>query len=123
MVAPLGEAVAFMRAFVRGQLFDDPATYDLMQAQWNRFGLPLDPVALKLPNWPIEYGLGMMRFRMPTILNGFERMPAVLGHTGSTGSWLFYCPELDLFLAGTVNQATGGALPYRFVPKLLRAFS
>jgi CubicO group peptidase (beta-lactamase class C family) len=123
MVAPLGEAIDFMRALVRGQIFDDPAPYDLMHAEMSRFGLPLDLVALQLPSWPIEYGLGMMRFQLPTLMNGFQRMPAVLGHTGSTGSWLFYCPELDLFLAGTVNQATGGALPYRFVPKLLREFT
>lgn len=123
MIAPLSEAVAFMRALVHGRLFDDPATYDLMHDRWHHFGLPLDRAAIELPNWPIGYGLGMMRFQMPTILNGFRRMPVVLGHTGSTGAWLFYSPELDLFLAGTINQATGGALPYRFVPKLLQAFS
>jgi hypothetical protein len=34
--------------------------------------------------------------------------PAVIGHTGSTGSWLFQCPQLDLLLSGTVDQATAG---------------
>jgi D-alanyl-D-alanine carboxypeptidase len=48
-------------------------------------------------------------------------MPAVIGHTGSTGSWFFHCPELDVRIAGTVNQATAGAVPYRCVPRLLRA--
>jgi D-alanyl-D-alanine carboxypeptidase len=81
----------------------------------------LDPVALQLPSWPIEYGLGIMRFRLPAPLNGFRPMPALLGHTGSTGSWLFYCPELDMMLAGTVSQANAAALPYRLLPRLIRA--
>lgn len=29
------------------------------------------------------------------------------------------CPELDIYLAGTVDQATAGAVPYRFVPQIL----
>jgi CubicO group peptidase (beta-lactamase class C family) len=123
MIAPLGETIAFMRALIRGQSFDDPAIFDLMHARWNRFGLPLDRSAIQLPNWPIEYGLGMMRFQLPSLMNGLQRMPPVVGHTGSIGSWLFYCPELDLLTAGTFNQATASALPYSFVPKLLRAFT
>jgi hypothetical protein len=51
----------------------------------------------------------------------FGRVPPLIGHTGSTGSWLFHCPQRDLLFAGTVDQATAGALPFRFVPKLLRA--
>jgi len=46
-------------------------------------------------------------------------MPAVLGHTGSTGCWLFYCPELDVFLAGSVNEVTAGAIPFRTLPRIL----
>jgi D-alanyl-D-alanine carboxypeptidase len=92
-----------------------------MQQRWNRFGLPLDAAALRAPSWPIEYGLGLMRFQLPRFLTPLHPMPAVIGHTGSTGSWLFHCPELDVRIAGTVNQATAGAVPYRFVPKLLRA--
>lgn len=65
-------------------------------------------------------GLGMMRFRLPRVFTPLHPMPAVIGHTGSTGSWLSHCPELDLLLCGTVDQASAGAVPYRFVPKLLR---
>ena len=47
-------------------------------------------------------------------------VPELIGHSGSTGSWLFRCPQLDLFLSGTVDQATAGAVPFRFLPRLLR---
>jgi len=46
-------------------------------------------------------------------------MPPVLGHTGSTGCWLFYCPELDTYLAGSVNEVTAAPVPFRMVPKML----
>jgi D-alanyl-D-alanine carboxypeptidase len=112
----------FLRALVAGAIFEDPATVLLMQEKWNRFGLPLDRAALRGPNWPIEYALGMMRFRLPRILTPLRPMPPVVGHSGSTGTWLFYCPELNLLLSGTVDQVTAGAVPYRLIPKLLRVF-
>jgi D-alanyl-D-alanine carboxypeptidase len=58
------ELMVFMRALVRGELFADPATLELMQGRWNRFGLPRDKAALRAPGWPIEYALGIMRFRL-----------------------------------------------------------
>ena len=30
----------------------------------------------------------------------------VIGHTGSTSSFMLYCPELDVYLAGTFNQTS-----------------
>jgi D-alanyl-D-alanine carboxypeptidase len=47
-------------------------------------------------------------------------MPTVVGHTGSSGSWLFPSPKLDLLLADTIDEASSGALPYGFVPRLLK---
>jgi len=122
LIGTASDALRFLRALVRGEVFRDPATLGLMQGRWNRFGLPLDLAALRLPSWPIEYGLGMMRFRMPRAFTPLAAMPAVVGHTGSTGTWLFHCPERDLFLAGTVDQSTEAALPFRFLPRVLRVF-
>lgn len=120
LVSTTDDMLAFLRALIRGEVFDDPATFTLMKQRWNRFGFPLDRAALHLPGWPIEYGLGMMRFRLPRLFSPFRPVPTVFGHTGSSGSWLFHCPKLDLYLCGTVDQVSAGALPYRFVPKLLR---
>jgi CubicO group peptidase (beta-lactamase class C family) len=117
-----GDTLAFLRSFVRGEVFRDPATLASMQKRWNRFGLPLDRAALRSPGWPIEYGLGIMRFRLPRILTPLHPMPLVLGHTGSTGCWLFYCPEWDMFLSGSVDEVSAGAVPYRIVPKILQLF-
>jgi CubicO group peptidase (beta-lactamase class C family) len=124
----VADTMSFLRALTDGSAFDDPATSTSMHRRWNRFGVPLDRAALQLPTWPIEYGLGIMRFHDP-LLKFLQRMPhklvpiypapAVIGHTGSTGSWLFHCPTLKLMLSGTVDQANAGALPYRLIPKIL----
>ena len=109
-----------MRALITGALFEDATTAELMRQGWNRFRLPTDRAALRQPGWPIEYGYGMMRFAIPRFIPPFRRVPAVIGHTGATGSWLFYCPEMDLYLCGTVDQATAAPLPFRYLPRLLR---
>jgi D-alanyl-D-alanine carboxypeptidase len=113
------DLLAFMRALVEGRLFRDPESWRRMTHPWRRFSHPLDRAALRQPSWPIEYGLGVMRFRLPPLLTRFRRLPSVWGHTGSTGTWLFHAPELDLYLVGAVNQVEAGALPYRFVPRIL----
>jgi len=116
------DLLAFLRALVRGGIFREPGTFGLMQQPWRRFGFPLDRAALRAPGWPIEYGLGIMRFRLPRLFAPWNPVPAVIGHSGSTGCWLFYCPEWDVMLAGSVNEVTAGAVPYRIVPKILAMF-
>ena len=110
------DLIQFMRALINGKVFEKPETLDLMVSQWQTFGFALSPIA---PGWPIQYGLGIMGFKMPRIFTPFQPMPELIGHTGAVGSWLFYCPKLDIFLAGTVSQVTAAAAPFKIMPKLL----
>ncbi len=114
------DLLRFLKAMVSGQLFRDRGTWRRMQVHWHSFSLPLDRAALRQPSWPIEYGLGVMRFRLPGFLTPVRSVPPVLGHTGSTGTWLFHAPKPDLYMTGTVNQITAGAIPFRVVPEVLR---
>ena len=113
------DTLTFLRRFVRNKVFQHPETLASMLDTWHRFGFPLDRAALRSPGWPIEYSLGIMRFRLPRVFAPTSPMPTVIGHTGSTGCWLFYCPEWDVLLSGSVDEATAGAAPYRTVPKIL----
>jgi D-alanyl-D-alanine carboxypeptidase len=117
------DLLRFFKAIVSGQLFRDRRTWRRMQARWHRFPLPLDRAALRQPGWPIEYSLGLMRFRLPGFLTPLRSVPPVLGHTGSTGTWLFRAPGPDLYLTGTVNQITAGAVPFRVAPEVLRVIA
>lgn len=116
------DLLKFMRALIRGEVFDDPTTVNLMMERWHTFDFSLNPVRTS-PGWPIQYGLGMMRFHIPRLFSPLRPTPPVIGHSGATGSWLFYCPELDVYLAGTVDQIAAAAVPFRFVPKLLRVLN
>lgn len=109
LVSTIDDNLTFMRALVRGELFDDPSTYGLMTERWNRVFFPY-----------IYYGLGMMRFRVNRLVSPTRRPLTLIGHSGSTGSWLFHCPELDLIVAGTIDQARGYQAPFRIMPRILR---
>lgn len=116
------DLLKFMRALIRGEVFADPATVNLMTQHWHTFGFSLNPVRTS-PGWPIQYSLGMMRFHIPRFFSPLRPTPPVIGHSGATGSWLFYCRELDVYLAGTVDQIGAAAAPFRFVPKLLHTLA
>jgi len=110
LYSTVDDTLTFLSALVRGELFSDPATFPLMEERRNRVIWPL-----------IHYGLGMMHFKIGRLNAPGFRPLNLIGHTGATGSWLFYCPELDLLTTGTVDEANARALPFRFVPKLFRA--
>lgn len=116
------DMIEFLRKLMSDKVFSNAETLNTMISSFHPFGFPTDRASLRAPGWPIEYGMGIMRFQLPRIFTPISRMPAVLGHTGSTGCWLFYCPELDLYLAGSVEEVTAGAVPFRIVPKILSYF-
>lgn len=117
------DQMKFIRLLMKGKLFAKSETLTAMMKNWRRFGFPMDRAALRSPNWPIEYSIGMMRFRVPRIYTPFAPIPAVFGHTGSTGCWLFYCPDLDVTLSGSVEDAAAGAVPFGTAPIVLRILS
>jgi CubicO group peptidase (beta-lactamase class C family) len=122
LISTVADLLKFMRALIQGRVFDNLATIKLMTQHWHTFGFSLNPVRTS-PSWPIQDGLGMMRFQIPRLFSPLRPTPPMIGHSGATGSWLFYCPELDVYTAGTVDQVTAVSVPFRFVPKLLHILS
>ncbi|CAN5839061.1 hypothetical protein BH23ACT4_BH23ACT4_14550 [soil metagenome] len=110
LYSSVDDTLRFLEALMGGELFRDPTTYPLMEERRNRVIWPL-----------IYYGLGIMHFKIGRVNAPGRRPLTLIGHTGATGSWLFYCRELDLFTTGTVDEGKARAFPYRFIPKLLRA--
>jgi CubicO group peptidase (beta-lactamase class C family) len=115
--ATMDDVLAFGRGLFTGALFDDPTTASRMWARPHSLGFPRGAAALRAPSWPIQYGLGAMYYELGRLMAGGRRIPALVGHTGSTGSWLWFCPELGLLLAGTVDQSRGATVPFRLVPQ------
>jgi len=112
------DLIQFIKSLLQGTAFDDPQTGEMMRSGFNHFDFSLSP-SPKSPGWPIEYGLGMMRFKIPGIFTLFRPTPSIIGHTGVSGAWLFYSPELQLFFTGTINQVAAPALPFKLLQHLL----
>jgi CubicO group peptidase (beta-lactamase class C family) len=102
IVSTLEDGSAFLDAFFGGRLFD-AALLGEMGADWHRIFAPL------------EYGTGLMRFRLPRVMTGLRRVPPFIGHSGASGTVMFRCPELGLTVVGTVNQAKHRSMPYRLL--------
>ncbi|MFC7740430.1 serine hydrolase domain-containing protein [Nocardiopsis composta] len=96
-----GDLLAFQRALLAGGLFTDPRSLERLTERRNR-----------LRNIPVlRYGLGTMFFTVGRLMSPGRRPVTLIGHSGATGTWLFHCPELDLHLAGTVDQTGGRPSP------------
>jgi CubicO group peptidase (beta-lactamase class C family) len=104
-----GDLLTFHRALLAGDLFNDAGTVALLTERRNR-----------LRNIPVlRYGLGTMIFRINRLGTAGRSPVTLVGHSGVTGTWLFHCPELDVHLAGTVDQARGQAMPFRLMARCL----
>jgi CubicO group peptidase (beta-lactamase class C family) len=80
-----------------------------MQQEWRRIFPPL------------EVGVGIMRFALPLYFSPFRPAPSMVGHSGASGAVLFYVPDLDLYISGTVNQIRKRSLSYNVMVRLVFA--
>jgi D-alanyl-D-alanine carboxypeptidase len=108
IVSTLHDQIRFMTALVTGEVFADAGTWPRMQRRLARVFFPID------------YGLGVMRYAPPRWMSPLFAVPPLVGHTGSTATWLFHCPQLEIVTAGTFD-VTQPPLPFRFLPQVLRA--
>lgn len=106
LVSTPGELIGFLRGFLGGRLFDPVRLDDLHN--WK-------PVF-----FPLQYGGGLMRFQLPRWMTLWRASPELIGHLGSSGSFAFYAPERDIYLAGTFNQTNLPRRPVGFMLKVLR---
>ncbi len=102
IVSTLQDGVTFLDAFLGARLFAR-TTLDEMQRDWHRIF------------YPLEYGTGIMRFRMSPLMTGFRRVPSFVGHSGASGTVMFRAPQLGLMVVGTVNQAQHRSMPYKLM--------
>lgn len=67
--------------------------------------------------FPMKYGAGQMYLKLNCLMSPFFPAPEIMGHSGSTGSFAFYCPEKQRFIVGTINQTAKQtvSLMYQFL--------
>ncbi|MEN8659416.1 MAG: hypothetical protein ABF313_15360, partial [Marivita sp.] len=49
----------------------------------------------------------------------FRSTPELIGHSGASGAFAFYAPELDVYVIGTFNQTDAPRRPIGFMFKVL----
>jgi len=82
---------------------------------------------MMMHNWhqwqfPLQYGLGTMYFALPPPFAQLTGLAPMWGHSGTTGSFLYYASDPDLFLAGTIDQAESKAKPFMLMRRIISAF-
>ena len=106
IVSTADESMRFLQAFMTGELFPSHYLAD-MQREWRRIFFPL------------QYGVGVMRFALPRVMTGFRSAPAMIGHSGASGAVAFYAPKIDLYVTGTVNQVKKRSLVYQLMTRVV----
>jgi CubicO group peptidase (beta-lactamase class C family) len=71
--------------------------------------------------FPLQYGYGTMYFRLPWFMTKVLKAPPLWGHSGSTGSFLYYSDALNLYMAGSVNQVESRSKPFRLMLRAIKA--
>lgn len=107
IISTAEELIVFLRALNEGRIIRKD-TLDLMH-DWHKL------------RFPLQYGYGTMYFALPRFMNRIMKMPPLWGHSGSTGSFLYYSGDLDLYMAGTVNQTERKSKPFRLMGKVIKA--
>lgn len=106
LVSTMKDCLVFLNALNAGKLLREVATLDLMH-NWR-------PI-----QFPLKYGFGTMYFKLSRLMSPFSSVPAIWGHSGSTGSFLFYCEELNLYMVGSLNQAKSPGKPFQIMVKIM----
>ena len=104
-VSTMADTLRFLRAFFAGNLFNK-AHFDRMM-QWNSMFFPM------------HYGYGIWRFKLPRWANLFRETPEFIGHAGVWGAMAFYNPKNDIYIVGTLNQLDKPARQFGFMSKVL----
>jgi D-alanyl-D-alanine carboxypeptidase len=92
IVSTVQDAAMFLKALNEGRIIKKD-TLKLMH-QWR----PIQNTG------PFQYGYGTMEVTLPSAISWAVTVLPVWGHTGSVGSFLYYSPSQDLYIAGTINQ-------------------
>ena len=107
IVSTVDESLKFIRNFMEDGLFTNPSTLHRMQNWKSIF-------------FPFQYGLGLMRFKLPRIFSTFSASPNLIGHSGASSAFLFHSDVSQLYIGGTLNQLDNRRRPVNVMLKLIK---
>jgi len=107
VVSTMADTLRFLRAYFAGDLFN-PAHFERIR-QWNAMFFPM------------QYGYGLWRYKLPRWTNFFRETPEFIGHAGVCGAMAYYNPKHDLYIVGTLNQMDKPIRQFQLLPKVIHA--
>jgi D-alanyl-D-alanine carboxypeptidase len=107
IVSTAEEMIIFLKALNEGRIVSRD-TLKLMH-NWHKL------------QFPLQYGYGTMYFKLPWFISKVMKVPPLWGHSGSTGSFLYYSEDLNLYMAGSINQVDSKIKPFRLMGKVIKA--
>lgn len=107
IISTAKECIIFLKALNEGK-FISKDTLNMMH-NWHKL------------EFPLKYGYGTMYFELPKFMTLGKKMPGLWGHSGSTGSFLYYSEDLDLYFAGTINKIGSKSKPFQLMYKIMTA--
>jgi D-alanyl-D-alanine carboxypeptidase len=107
IVSTAEEMIIFLKGLNEGRIIRGD-TRKLMQ-QWHKL------------RFPLRYGYGTMRFKLPWFITKVMKVPPLWGHSGSTGSFLYYSEDLNLYMAGSIDQVESKSKPFILMLKAIKA--
>jgi D-alanyl-D-alanine carboxypeptidase len=107
IVSTAEEMIIFLKALKEGRIISGD-TLKLMH-HWHKL------------QFPLQYGYGTMYFKLPWFMNMVMKVSPLWGHSGSTGSFLYYSENLNLYMAGSINQVESKSKPFRLMLRVMKA--
>jgi D-alanyl-D-alanine carboxypeptidase len=107
IVSTAEEMIIFLKALNEGRIINRD-TLQLMH-NWHKL------------HFPLQYGYGTMYFKLPWFINMVMKVPPLWGHSGSTGSFLYYSEDLNLYMAGSINQTELQSKPFSLMERVMKA--
>ena len=105
IVSTLDDSLKFLSGFMEARLFK-VETLERMKT-WNKIFFPL------------QYGLGLMRFKLPWIFSPFAPNPEFVGHSGASSAFSFKSDIGDLYIVGTLNQLENQRRTFQLMMKVV----
>jgi D-alanyl-D-alanine carboxypeptidase len=98
IVSTAEEMIIFLKALNEGKIISRD-TLELMH-DWHKL------------NFIMQYGYGTMKFKFPRLMSKVTGLTPLWGHSGTTGSFLYYSEDLDLYMAGSINNVNSKSKPF-----------
>jgi D-alanyl-D-alanine carboxypeptidase len=108
IISTAGDMIIFLKALNEGKIVSKD-TLRLMH-DWHKL------------DFPIQYGYGTMYFKLPPLMNKVTGVTPLWGHSGSTGSFLYYSEDLDLYMAGTIDNVGSNIKPFMLMGDVMKLF-